>query len=212
MTSNSQLRALSRNQLENRIFSTNWLLMLLVCLIVFSLPTSVSVKMPTGDAVGNFSVQVSTGGIIGFVLYGWLQVGFAAVALILIRAGGRVDLKYLIQGFKKGFVLRSFLIGLMEQIFVVLWSILLIIPGIVKKYAYFASYYISLDQPELSAKQCLDESQRLMKGHKMRLFLLDLSFIGWYIVGFVCLGVGILFVQPYHQLARANFYDKLVNG
>jgi uncharacterized membrane protein len=87
---------------------------------------------------------------------------------------------------------------------------LFVIPGIVKSYAYSMSYYVSLDHPEFSSTECIDESQRLMDGHKWELFCLDLSFIGWYILGSLCLGVGILWVYTYHEQARAQFYHELV--
>ena len=61
----------------------------------------------------------------------------------------------------------------------------------------------------MEATQCITESRRIMSGNKMRLFLLDLSFIGWYIVGALCFGIGTLWVNAYHQMARANFYEDL---
>ena len=73
------------------------------------------------------------------------------------------------------------------------------------------SYYIKLDNPELGANDCITASRKLMKGHKWQLFVLDLSFIGWYIVGMLCFGVGVLWVQAYHEVARAEFYNSLVN-
>ena len=71
------------------------------------------------------------------------------------------------------------------------------------------AYYIMVDHPEYTWKQCLDESQKMMKGHKGQLFCLDLSFIGWYIVGMLCLGLGVLWVYPYHHVARTEFYHAL---
>lgn len=69
--------------------------------------------------------------------------------------------------------------------------------------------YIQQAESDKNWKNCLDKSIAMMKGHKMDLFLLDLSFIGWYIVGALCLGVGAFFVIPYHQMSRANFYAAL---
>ena len=73
-------------------------------------------------------------------------------------------------------------------------------------------YYIKLDEPALTAKECIDRSRSIMDGYKMKLFLLDLSFIGWYIIGTLACGIGILFVYPYHMTARANFYESLMAG
>ena len=69
--------------------------------------------------------------------------------------------------------------------------------------------YIQQDYPEKEGKDCIDQSRLMMDGHKWQLFCLDCSFIGWYLLGALCLGVGIFFVLPYHQLARTNFYLAL---
>ena len=97
----------------------------------------------------------------------------------------------------------------MQSIFIALWSLLLVVPGIVKAYSYSMSYYIQQEDKSKDWKACLDESRQMMDGYKGRLFCLDLSFIGWYIVGALCFGVGTLFVAPYHRMARANFFMAL---
>ena len=72
------------------------------------------------------------------------------------------------------------------------------------------TFYILNERPELSANQAIDESRRLMKGHKFDLFYLDLSFIGWYLLaGIFTLGIGILWVLPYHYTARAAFWEDI---
>ncbi|MEE1279133.1 MAG: DUF975 family protein, partial [Acutalibacteraceae bacterium] len=63
----------------------------------------------------------------------------------------------------------------------------------------------------LTANQCIKASMALMEGHKMDLFILDLSFIGWYIVGSLCFGIGNLWVAPYHQATHAQFYESIKN-
>jgi len=71
------------------------------------------------------------------------------------------------------------------------------------------SMYILQDNPDMQVSECINESQRMMLGKKLQLFCLDLSFLGWYIVGLLCFGVGVFFVAPYHQMARTNFYLAL---
>ena len=71
------------------------------------------------------------------------------------------------------------------------------------------TYYIAIDRPELSANDCITESRRMMNGHKMQAFLLDLSFLGWLILGSCACGIGTLFVMPYMEAARAAFYEEL---
>ena len=103
----------------------------------------------------------------------------------------------------------AFKVLFLTGLFSFLWSLLLVIPGIVKAYAYSMAYYIKLDHPEYTWGQCLDQSQVMMKGYKMTLFIQDLSFIGWYIVGALCFGLGTLWVMPYHHAARSVFYENL---
>jgi uncharacterized membrane protein len=69
--------------------------------------------------------------------------------------------------------------------------------------------YIQQDNPEREARECLQESMIMMDGYKWQLFCLDLSFIGWYLLGSLCFGIGVFFVTPYHELARTNFYLAL---
>ena len=101
------------------------------------------------------------------------------------------------------------LLGLMASLFVFLWSMLFIIPGIIKAFSYSMAPYIRADHPEYTWRQCLDESIRITNGHKMRIFLLELSFIGWYIVGALALGIGTLWVEPYMQASLASYYESI---
>jgi uncharacterized membrane protein len=73
------------------------------------------------------------------------------------------------------------------------------------------AFYIRNDHPEYTATEAITKSREMMKGYKGKLFLLDLSFIGWIIVGILCCGVGTLWVYPYQQMARAHFYQELKN-
>lgn len=93
--------------------------------------------------------------------------------------------------------------------FVFLWSLLLIIPGIIKGFAYAMTPYILKDYPELSANQAINLSVKMMKGHKFDLFWLNLSFIGWYFLGFLTLCVGYVWLMPYVQTANAAFYQDV---
>ena len=103
------------------------------------------------------------------------------------------------------------ILGFLKNIFIMLWMLLLIVPGIVKSYSYAMAYYLRQDDvsKEKQAIDYINQSKEMMNGYKWKLFCLDLSFIGWYIVGALCLGIGVFFVAPYHEVARANFYEEL---
>lgn len=95
---------------------------------------------------------------------------------------------------------------------IMLWSLLLVIPGIVKAFAYAMTPYILVEHPEYSASEAIAASEKMMKGHKYDYFWLELSFIGWYILSVLTLGIGFLWLLPYAQCASAAFYNDLKGG
>ena len=94
---------------------------------------------------------------------------------------------------------------------VVLWSILFIIPGIIKTYEYAIIPYILADDAEISSKDVFKKAKQMMKGNKWRLFKLEFSFIGWFVLCVLTLGIGTLFLIPYVNAANAEFYAELKN-
>ena len=183
----AELKAKARAQLGNNIFGNLWMMPLLVCLIFTVITGAAGTIIP---------------GIGAVILLGPLSYGQSYVFLKQSRYGGQVELGDIFSGFTTDFA-QTFLIGLMTGIFTILWSLLLVIPGIIKMYSYSLVYYLKADHPEYDWRTCLRESEKMMKGHKWQLFVLDLSFIGWYLVGALCLGVGDLWVVPYHEATKA---------
>ena len=108
-----------------------------------------------------------------------------------------------------GRFLDGFLLNLLTTIFVVLWSLLLVIPGIVASYRYAMAPYIMQEDPDCSAMEALRRSKAMMDGHKGELFWLDLTFIGWGLLSVLTLGIGSIFLVPYQESARAVFYREL---
>lgn len=99
----------------------------------------------------------------------------------------------------------NFLVGL----FTYLWSLLLIIPGIVKAYSYSMALFILAENKGKSALECINESKELTNGHKMDLFVLSLSFIGWFLLVSITFGIAYIWVGPYMQATFANAYATL---
>ena len=99
----------------------------------------------------------------------------------------------------------QFFVGL----FTFLWSLLFFIPGIVKSYSYSMAMYVLADNPGKPALECIKESQRMTNGHKMDLFVLQLSFIGWILLGCITFGIAYIWVGPYMSAAYANAYNSL---
>jgi len=104
---------------------------------------------------------------------------------------------------------RIYITIFLVNLYILLWLLLLIIPGIVKSFAYTLVPYILRDNPEMNYKTALKESERLMKGKKMQLFKLYLSFLGWYLLGYLS-GPGLFFVIAYFRTCEACFYEDLL--
>lgn len=102
------------------------------------------------------------------------------------------------------------------SIFTFLWYLLLVIPGIVKSIAYSQTYFVYKDANDrgeannYSLTDYITKSRQLMVGNKWRYFILQLSFIGWWILGFITFGIGLIWIYPYYKLTMANFYRDLV--
>ena len=110
---------------------------------------------------------------------------------------------------KSDMFVKALFLRLRLTVFTFLWTLLFIIPGIIKSYSYSMSGFIMTENPEISSKEAMEVSMKMMSGNKWRLFCLQLSFIGWYILGAMACGIGIFFVQPYVNAAIAGFYDDV---
>lgn len=146
--------------------------------------------------------------IIGsLLLIGAIEFGYCAY-LITVTRNKDSDFGKLLSGFNRfGDVCIT---GVLKWLFTGLWSLLFVIPGIVKSYSYAMTMYIMQDHPELSGNDAITKSRQMMDGHKFDLFILDLSFIGWYLLGALTFGILIIFyVEPYRQVTRTNFYEQL---
>ena len=99
----------------------------------------------------------------------------------------------------------NFLVGL----FTMLWSLLFVIPGIVKAYSYSMSMYILAENKGKAALECINESKAMTNGHKMDLFVLSLSFIGWLLLVGITFGIAAIWVTPYMQATLTNAYQSL---
>lgn len=138
-----------------------------------------------------------------------LAYGFTVMLLNVVR-GSDVKLDTMGEGFKDyGRILGTMLLSSVYQF---LWMLLLIVPGIIKGYSYALTPYLLKDHPELKFNAAIEESMRLMSGNKMRLFLLDLSFIGWFLLGLITFGIAFLWITPYWNTARAAFYEDLMKA
>ena len=101
------------------------------------------------------------------------------------------------------------LAGVFKWFLTTLWSLLLIVPGIMKYYSYSMAELLLVDHPEYSPIQAIDESKKMMQGHRMELFRLQVEFVPWFLLVFVTFGIAALWVAPYYSTAKAKFYLDL---
>lgn len=168
---------------------------------------------PKDGQAFTFSFSFSTSGmsligtIIALVIAGPLAVG-ATKIFATVTAGQTAKLEQMFDPFKTNFV-TCFLANLVSGIFIALYSLLLIVPGVMKAYSYAMVPYVLVKEPQLSAMEALHRSESLMKGHRMELFMLHLSFIAWMLLVIVTLGLALLWVAPYANVTETLFFDKI---
>lgn len=155
---------------------------------------------------GGTFIRVNALGLAGFILGGVIQLGYAK---ILLKQHAHKDYAFAdlfseFDRFGTGFA-QKFLRGLYSF----LWSLLFVIPGIIKALSYAMTPYIMADHPELTASQAIDYSKELMEGHKWELFVLHLTFIGWDFLAALTLNIGHLVLNPYKNAAEAAFYREI---
>lgn len=119
------------------------------------------------------------GSIYSLLVTGAFTFGLSAYYLDLIREN-RTDIGQIFSGF--GFYFKTLLLYVVMGIFILLWTLLFIVPGIIATLRYSQAFYILADDPSKDIMQCLKESKQLMKGNKAKLFCLEFSFIGWYLL------------------------------
>lgn len=99
----------------------------------------------------------------------------------------------------------NFLVGL----FTYLWTLLFIIPGIIKGFSYSMAMFILAENKGMGAREAINRSKAMMHGHKMDMFVLELSFIGWMLLGMVTFGIAYIWIIPYMSATYINFYNKI---
>lgn len=137
-----------------------------------------------------------------FVIGGAVELGHNRYYLSLLR-GGRPEFNVLFSRFS--ILLKALGLRLFTALFVFLWSLLLVIPGIVAAYRYRLAFYLMAENPDMGIREAVDESKRRTYGHKGRWFCLHFSFVGWVLLCLLTFGIGLLWLTPYIAAADAAF-------
>jgi uncharacterized membrane protein len=143
-----------------------------------------------------------------FLIGGALSLGLNQFVLNIIRyRNARIeDLFVFFRGGRYG---KSIGYAVLTYIYVLLWSLLFIIPGIIKGYSYAMTGYILVDHPDYTVNEAIRKSREIMSGNKLDLFVLQLTFLGWGFLSLLTLGIGFLWLIPYYYAAEAQFYRQI---
>lgn len=155
------------------------------------------------------------GACVGIPVVGWVasfiivpSIGLGIIMIYLNMAKGiQPDVGRMFDGFQN--VGPCVILFLLTNLFTFLWSLLFVIPGIIKGLSYSMGMYILSEHPEMTATEALNESKRIMVGHKGELFVLYLSFIGWYLLAVPTFGLIFIWLTPYIKMTVANFYNAI---
>ena len=198
MISRSELKRGAKSQLANY-----WgvsIGIMIVCILVSYIPELLSYIDPESATI---AILIP---IISLVITGPLAIGQSR---FFINLANRENPKFSDLWFGFNNILRSVGVTLLVGVAVCIGTILFIIPGIIVSFMYSQVYYIMAENPDISVLDCLRESARIMKGHKMELFILELSFLGWIILTALTCGIAGLYVLPYYSATLANFYLEI---
>ncbi|GHU42468.1 hypothetical protein FACS1894111_06460 [Clostridia bacterium] len=222
-------RAILKQRAKEQIKGKVWLLFL--CLFIFTVISGVIssvsahltfnvndvLTIDLNDArVFDLGIRDGFGPIVGsildLILFVFIIPSFAlGLAQIFLKVSRmeRPAISEVFGGFSQWS--RAFFLTLLIEVFTFLWALLFIIPGIIKAISYSMSYYILADKPDLTAREALNESKRITKGHKAELFILALSFIPWLLLVSITFGIAGIYVLPYIETTVANYYQELKN-
>ncbi|MEA2096596.1 MAG: DUF975 family protein [Candidatus Cloacimonadota bacterium] len=193
MNNNSTIRGFARESL-----SGNWLNAVLAYLII----------------IGIISV-VSTLQVVTWIILGSLTYGLYLYYIVLIREKvGDFNLLFKAFSFSEknlGLFGKTLGLYLLMSLYIFLWTLLLIVPGIIVAYSYRIAFYLMIDNPEIGVSEALKQSKEMMYGYKSKLFCLDLSFIGWGLLCILSFGIGFLWLSPYMLTSQTIFYEELRN-
>ena len=179
---------------------------LVIALAISGGQSGVEMLLPSTPAV--LGSVFGVGLLLSFLVLYPMEIGYANSTRVLYEDG---DNKLTANIFNIGF--KNYLHNVwgyfLMMVFVLLWSLLLFIPGIIMAFAYAMTPYILVENPEMKAIDAIRKSRSMMKGHKFDLFYLELSFIGWILLCILTLGIGLLWLVPYMETSIAAFYNDL---
>lgn len=198
----TELKSKAKNQLKGR-----WVLAIITILVSNLIINTANIVRPL-DFVITISKNLSlTLNLISLIFGGVISVGLSKFLLNFTTNREEPQFTDLFSQFKIFF--KALGLHILIGIAILFTTLLLIVPGIIVALMYSQAFYILAEDPSKGIIECLQESSNLMYGYKWEFFVLELSFIGWWLLAWLSLGIGSLWVNPYQKVTETNFYLKL---
>jgi uncharacterized membrane protein len=193
----------------------NWGKAILISLIVSFLPAIGDLVSFAYDIVNNFEAELNITLEIVILLYSVMCLPLILGEMYYFINISRNKSGSVSDAFRFYADLKVFFKAIFSLVYVFLliflWSLLLIIPGIIKGLSYSMSLYLIIDYPDLKIKDAISLSKKMMNGYKWKYFLLNLSFTGWILLGIITLFIGFIWIVPYISATNAAFYNYVKN-
>lgn len=192
MRTRAELKAMAKEQIKGKIGAL--FLVTAVISVISGLASLILSLVPLGSLIAAVIITPA------------FSLSLVRIYLALVNLDWKPEVKDAFSGFDDFWTAfkASFLTGL----FTFLWSLLLIIPGIIKGYSYSMAMYIVAGNPGISAREAINRSKEMMEGHKMELFILYLSFYGWMLLTVLTIGIAGIWTIPYMTATLTNFYNE----
>ena len=187
------IKTRAKEQIKNKIFQ-----LLAIYLVIIAASCLISII---------FGVFAS---IVSIIISGPIMLSLVTVYLGIVKKSRTPDVEDIIIGFKDNQFGRSLITYLRYKIFTLLWTLLLIIPGIIKSISYSQMFYLIAEDKKLEPGEAQKKSMEMMEGHKADYFVLILSFIPWFLLCVITFGLAAIYVVPYYQATMAEFHVRLV--
>ena len=203
MPNSSELKDLALEKLRG-----NWgpaILVMFIYGLILNLPGVPQYFFDEQSEIRHLISLVAT--IYAFILGGPMTFGMANYFLKYIR-DENPETGDMFEGFKD--FGRTFGLYFLMMLFIILWTLLLIVPGIIAAIKYSQAFYLLRDNPDMQGGEAINESKRLMDGYKGEYFYLSLSFLGWALLCLLTLGIGFFWLAPYMQATFSFFYEKRI--
>jgi uncharacterized membrane protein len=207
MISRAELKRMAKEQIKGNL-GILFLAGLIIMVIIYGLCAPMFVAQFQSILKGEIPSQ-SNMLLINIVAYGLTPsfiVGYLKMYLVIANYE-KPTIGILFDGFKIWG--KSTWLYIIYAFFTFLWLLLFIVPGIIKSISYGMSFFILAEKPYMTAREALNESKRIMHGHKMEFFVLGLSFIWWILLSGITFGLAYIYVIPYMYTTYTNFYNKI---